>query len=446
MVRFSIIILLILAVTLIAAFFWQHKGQTYYYKPDYEDFSNPERGFYTAVNLFEPESLDRAAERGFSLGHALVLLTQFREKPISDEFLINLENGLEHIQSTGLKIILRFSYSDTIDAEDANLETVLQHMQQLKPLLEKYKAVITIQQAGFVGAWGEWHHSSNNLLENKKDILERLLSIVPADRMVALRNPKDIESFYPKVLTKAQAFGASFQARTSLHNDCLLSNKHDSGTYFPPDKYEDLRSYSKALSKFTATGGETCASTPEEQRTDCPTSLKELKAFHWDYLNKDYYPEAIERWRNEGCLENISKHLGYRLEITKLNTIKKVKHGKLFSVKLSLKNNGFGKVYNPRNIELVLVNKESNSESRFRPSLTKDTRLILPLAGETSTVKFLINSSKLEPGNYSLYLNLSDPLLPDKPAYSIRLANKNIWNKLTGYNNLNVNIEVEASR
>jgi len=446
MIRLFILLSLILVTVLVIVFFWQHKGQDFFYKPSYEDFSNPERGFYTAVNLFEPASLDRAAEKGFSLGHAFVLLTQFRDKPISNEFLADLEVGLEHIQSSGLKIILRFAYSDTLDAEDAGLETVMQHMQQLKPLLEKYKAVIAVQQVGFIGAWGEWHNSSNKLLESKNEIIEKLLSVLPPDRMIALRNPRDLQDIYPKALTKEQAFDASFQARTGFHNDCLLSNKHDSGTYFPADKYEDLRNYSKSLTKFTAAGGETCASTPEEQRTDCPTSLKELKALHWDYLNKDYYPEAIERWRNEGCLDKISRHLGYRFEIIKLNTISKLKQGKVFFVKLKLKNSGFGKVYNPRNIELILMNTESNSQATFKPNDAKDSRLILPLAGETSTIKFRINSSKLKPGSYKAFLNLSDPLLPDNPAYSIRLANENIWQESSGFNDLGVTIEVEASK
>jgi hypothetical protein len=42
------------------------------------------------------------------------------------------------------------------------------------------------------------------------------------------------------------------------------------------------------------------------------------------------------------------------------------------------------------------------------------------------------------PGDYKLYMNLPDPYpsLHDNPAFSIRLANKDVWEESTGYNYL----------
>jgi len=42
-------------------------------------------------------------------------------------------------------------------------------------------------------------------------------------------------------------------------------------------------------------------------------------------------------------------------------------------------------------------------------------------------------------GNYSVLLNLSDPMpsLSSRPEYSIRLANNNAWQASTGFNKLN---------
>jgi hypothetical protein len=49
-------------------------------------------------------------------------------------------------------------------------------------------------------------------------------------------------------------------------------------------------------------------------------------------------------------------------------------------------------------------------------------------------------------GDYKLYLHLPDPepALYGKPAYSIRLANDNVWEASTGYNNLNITINVSS--
>ncbi|MGE5426448.1 MAG: DUF4832 domain-containing protein, partial [Methylococcaceae bacterium] len=47
-------------------------------------------------------------------------------------------------------------------------------------------------------------------------------------------------------------------------------------------------------------------------------------------------------------------------------------------------------------------------------------------------------------GDYELYLNLPDPeeKLYANPAYSVRLANKNVWEENTGYNKLGVVVQV----
>jgi hypothetical protein len=47
-------------------------------------------------------------------------------------------------------------------------------------------------------------------------------------------------------------------------------------------------------------------------------------------------------------------------------------------------------------------------------------------------------------GEYELFLNLPDPYpcIHDRPEYSIRLANKDLWEPVTGYNSLNHKIRV----
>lgn len=49
-------------------------------------------------------------------------------------------------------------------------------------------------------------------------------------------------------------------------------------------------------------------------------------------------------------------------------------------------------------------------------------------------------------GNYQVLLNLPDPYLSihDRPEYSIRLANKEVWEEKTGYNSLLANIQITS--
>jgi len=50
-------------------------------------------------------------------------------------------------------------------------------------------------------------------------------------------------------------------------------------------------------------------------------------------------------------------------------------------------------------------------------------------------------------GSYSLFLNLPDGYssLSNRVEYSIRLANQNVWDSITGYNNLQTNVDVEEN-
>lgn len=69
------------------------------------------------------------------------------------------------------------------------------------------------------------------------------------------------------------------------------------------------------MTAYTPTGRETCQVSPAEHRTDCPTALAEMARFHWSYLNYDFYRPDIDRWKTEGCFDEISKRLGYRYRL-----------------------------------------------------------------------------------------------------------------------------------
>lgn len=106
-----------------------------------------------------------------------------------------------------------------------------------------------------------------------------------------------------------------------------------------------------------------------------------------------------------------------------------------------LKNNGFASLYNLRKAELILMHR--NSGKKYSAQLADDPRFWQP--GETSVISAEIGISENMPtGEYNLYLNLPDisDSLRTNPAYSIRMANENVWEAATGYNNLLVTIQV----
>ena len=64
---------------------------------------------------------------------------------------------------------------------------MIRHIEQLKLTLTKNADVIAWMEAGFIGAWGEWHTSTHGIdksLDDKRDVLGALLQVLPASRMV----------------------------------------------------------------------------------------------------------------------------------------------------------------------------------------------------------------------------------------------------------------------
>ena len=158
----------------------------------FEDFPNPERGFYHARSLTDPQNYDIRGEN-LTLIYGRVSADSFRNKPLSEEFLQAIQNGFDEARKNGIKVNPRVAYNHGPHpgakaqyGDDAPLNIVMTHISQLKPLWIKNKDVIDVLDAGFIGGWGEWHTSSNGLdsLPNRRAILFAILDALPKDRMV----------------------------------------------------------------------------------------------------------------------------------------------------------------------------------------------------------------------------------------------------------------------
>mgnify|MGYP006363308859 CR=1 FL=1 len=103
------------------------------------------------------------------------MIPEFKGTSLSSAFLTALAQDFADARTAGLKLIPLFSYSwpTTTDFDqhpevpanqDAPVSDVLRHLDQLKPVVQKNADVIAMWDAGFIGPWGEWHTSTNNLI------------------------------------------------------------------------------------------------------------------------------------------------------------------------------------------------------------------------------------------------------------------------------------------
>ena len=158
-----------------------------------------------------------------------------------------------------------------------------------------------------------------------------------------------------------------------------------------------------------------------------------------------------------GCIENIKRKLGYRLQLVSGHFRTEAQAGQAILLSLEFQNVGYAAPFNPRGLELVLRHTVIGEE--FYAALSRDTdvRRWLPGTNHVLTAQLSLPSD-LPLGSYELLLNLPDPtptlygLIP----YSVRLANSNalssvgtvlgdVWEPATGYHNLHQTLNINAT-
>ena len=104
-------------------------------------------------------------------------------------------------------------------------------------------------------------------------------------------------------------------------------------------------------------------------------------------------------------MEEIKRRLGYRYVLDGAVFSGEPEAGKDFNIELSLHNEGFSPVQNPRDAELVLVDASGKVAGIW--SIDSDPRYWMP--GQQITVKQTVTLPAGISGNVTLYLNLPDP-------------------------------------
>lgn len=280
------------------------------------DVPNPERGFYKwftsdVLSAFDAAQLATLRGQGFRLVHFPVNLSGFRTQNLSTAVLSTLGLRFGELRAQRLKAVVLFSYNFDASGVDATSSQIAAHLAQLKPVLEANADVIAFTRAGFIGAWGEWHSSTNQNScgymaggtpcsvadANRLVVRDALLSGYAPSTSVGFRYPGDVIKWFPTVLDG----GTSQQARVAFHNDCFLAGPTDTGTYASATSAD--RAYVASATEFVPFGGETCDA-EQPLRTACADILAEGARYHLAWLNFDYHPSFVTAWTNRRLLRS----------------------------------------------------------------------------------------------------------------------------------------------
>lgn len=485
------------------ALYYPPLTDTIIYRESDEDFANPERGFYryaeTHANNFVPldvslmksrRELQQADNGQYKVYSTLVyrgyVLEGFTDMPLTQAFLDDIQKDFDNARIAGVKLILRFAYTITTHSGtcpenficppygDAKKNIVLNHIAQLKPLLQKNTDVIACMQLGFIGVWGENYYSDffgdpsqngrgklvDKNWQDRFDVLNALLDALPQDRMIQVRTPQMKQRYVYGVnaatnaaaLSDAEAFAGTGKARIGFHNDCFLSSPDDYGTYNDygnssspaQSALTPLKAYMMADSRYVPVGGETCddAYSPENDCENAGHAQTEMRSMHYSFLNCAYNNEVNNDWQTGGCMDEIKKNLGYRFVLRNAiypstNAIA----GKQFSFVINLENIGYASPYNARPAKIILRNIQSSEIFSF--DINTDVRKWY--SGKIPLNIKIVLPADMPESDYEVLLFLPDGFssIASRPEYAVRFANENIWDEKTGYNKLGIKIHVQ---
>lgn len=436
---------------------------TYYIADEETNFSNPERGFYTASEQDVSKTTTTSnlndgafnATSGRSLVFRQYVFTGFRQDSLSQTVLDMIDADFATYRRNGFKCVLRFSY--TVDGDeqdqgiyqDASPAIWEMHLKQLKPIMAANADVIATVQAGFLGVWGEWYYSSQgvgNAIPKtvKTNLINQLLDAVPVCRTVQLRTPKYKTAYMgdSNPLTAAEAFTGTARARLAHHNDAFLYEANNMGTYTNRSKDMD---YLDQECLYLPNGGESDVTTTSvyNKWATGEHAKADMSKLHYSYLNQDYSQLVISNWRKEGAFTFLAMHMGYRFQLIEATIPALVRPTETLSVKMNIRNTGYATPYNERPAYIIL----RNTDTTYVLPLESDPRFWTPNGGITMIDESLSLPSDIIEGTYDVALWLPDYFESIKydPRYAIRLANANVWEATTGYNLLGMQVLVSAT-
>ncbi len=456
-------------------------------------FPNPERGYHnryeiindptvndyvTCNNPMGPgcppaDQVDRTFSRAKGLGntiiHSYIHLDKYTATALPQALLDNLSSGLAAIRAAGMKIVLRPAYAWSGSAAVPESK-VMSDMAQLYPVISANADVIEHLEAGWLGAWGEWHDSqytdsfNQSQADTRYRIIKKILDSTPVTVPVLQRYPifiKEIEYMSANGLVPAgsSALTQTDKDRLGFHNDCFLSDSADMGTYDQNSwmgwfdaltkrqwMYDRIASYGGN----TMMGGETCDSAGDDDAAGVNVQ-NYMSLLNFTEINEDYAPVNTNIWKAanlaasgndpaETAFVRIKRKIGYRLRLVDATFPTSASAGGSYTFSANLSNDGYASVVKPRPIFLVF----KNGSNRYNVQMSGvDVRTWVSGAVALSQQSVTLPSN-MASGTYTLALWLPDynSALQSRPEYSIRLANTGTWDATNGYNVLSNSVTI----
>lgn len=397
--------------------------------------NNPNRGFYRIYGFrIEDESVnwkqdvDKRIKNDDDATLALieVNIQAYKDGKITDAGMNNIRELFDALSKQNKQYIVRFLYDwngENQVYEPKNIRVILDHMKQLKEIMNEYADHIFTLQGLFIGNCGEMNNTQYIDEESLQTLASTLLSVCDNDMYLSVRTPMQWREIAQKEDSSDQLV---YTKRLGLFNDGMLGNEFDYGTYGTQSKLEagvnqkwtreEELDFQDELCRTVPNGGEVII---DNAYNDLDNAIADFDRMHITYLNEDYDRNVLEKWSNsvvhtDDCydgmdgLSYMKARLGYRFVLRECRMQQDFWKDTLH-VELDVSNSGFAPIY--KVCEACFVFVPQSSEGKTYSVNVEQNLSELAGGNETdriSTIQTTIPLHDLERENYDVYFQLRD--------------------------------------
>ncbi|MDJ1138495.1 DUF4874 domain-containing protein [Streptomyces iconiensis] len=368
-----------------------------------DGLNNPHRGFryemsYNARDLTSPwpneadhpadaaRTLDLLRERygpGAGVTQLYFYLYDYATTRIPDSALRNMQHIFDGLRTKGCTAVLRFAYDDGVrPARRYTVQDIQGHIRRLAPLVERNSDVVSVWQAGFLGAWGEWgpnHYDHQNYPEAVTAIMTALTEALPDGVETQMR--------YAELRRRVTANGPL--EHIGFHNDYLTLGGGKWDYYVPGNPgwqdYLDVSATHVMDGEMPWDKGQSEDPYAWDEVIEPVACARRLHTLRWDTLSLVHNATVtIPAWKSgtlterqvreaqlpvsdgyfrdrrgaavtRSPFEYLRDHLGYRLEIQRVRHDRHPGARRRLRAEADVVNRGFSPPKHPRPVRLVLL-------------------------------------------------------------------------------------------
>ncbi len=374
-----------------------------------EVLNNPERGWYHIYPFFVEQKPDlESVSWGLHASETLVLVIinigAYREQKLDATAMEHIREILTFFKKRSYDMILRITYDhegNALEREPFFFKVVMEHLEQLTPVLKEFADSIFVYQGMLIGNWGEMHTSRFLGPDKLRQMWGILNNDLSKKTFLAVRRPANWRVLHPDSCGRETLKYDT----TGLFDDAIFGSENHLGTFGTQTKEnagwdglwcrEEELEFENQLCKRVPNGGEAVCGENYADSFSTSATVEVLRKMHITYLNQAYDERILNiwkqriweeagTWKGASLYDYIGAHLGYRFFV-KDASMRFDKKTEELCLEVEIENSGFANIY--QETELWLEQKTADGKSQV-VKLDYDIRTLDSGTAQTITYNF----------------------------------------------------------